>query len=164
MCRVSIQQDTCGTLMLTMPVNGMVMGTASYGYAFMTLSDRKKPGLQTHISTALECTGEVVFWGHFIQYVWLGAAGVTENVLTLQSVHTEACSSEKEPVLHGMQVAMLEAPRTGDAVPAGHFWHVWAPVDVTDEKVPVGHCCALNNVSTVCEIPENWMTEPDCLM
>ena len=88
---------------------------------------------------------------------------MTENVLTVQSVHTEDCSSEKEPVLHGRHADMLEAPRVGDAVPAGHFSQVCAPVEVTDENVPVGHCCALKKVSTVCEIPEGSMTEPDCL-
>ena len=53
--------------MLMIPVRGMVMGTASYGYACMRLSDRKKPGSHTHISMALERTGEVVFVGHFMQ-------------------------------------------------------------------------------------------------
>ena len=129
----------------------------------MRLSERKKPGSQTHISMALERTGEVVLVGHRMQNSLLGAAGVTENVLTVQSVHTEACSSENVPVLHGMHAAMLEAPRVGDAVPAGHFSQVCAPVGVTAENVPVGHCCALRNVSTFCEIPENCMTEPDCL-
>ena len=42
------------------PTNGTVIGTALYGNAFSTLSEVKYPALQTHISTALECVGEVV--------------------------------------------------------------------------------------------------------
>jgi hypothetical protein len=94
----------------------------------MMLSERKRPGSHTHICTTLEWTGEVVLDGHFMQWIGLGAAGVTEKVLTVQSVHTEACSSENEPVLHGAQAAMLDAARRGDAVPAGHLLQVCPPV------------------------------------
>jgi len=41
----------------------------------------------------------------------------------MQSVHADAFSEEKEPALHGMHVAMLEAPLVADAVPAGHLAH-----------------------------------------
>ena len=53
--------------MFTIPVSGIDIGTASYGSVSMTLSETKNPGLHTHISTALEWTGDVVLEGHFMQ-------------------------------------------------------------------------------------------------
>ena len=58
---------------------------------------------------------------------------MTEKVLTVQSVHTEACSSENEPVLQGAHAAMLEAPSSGDALPAGHVLQVCPPDGVSAE-------------------------------
>ena len=77
-----------------------------------------------------------------------------EKVLATQSVHCDAFSSEKEPVLHGMQAAMLDTPVLAEAVPAGHFWQTCEPSGDVSEYVPVGHSCALRKMSTVWLIPE----------
>ena len=74
-----------------------------------------------------------------------------------QSMHTDACVREKEPVLQGMHVELSDAPVVGDAVPAGHGVHVCVVKPFTvlmDENVPVGHCSACSWVSTV------WLTTP----
>ena len=70
---------------------------------------------------------------------------MTENVLAAQSIHTDACVSEKDPVLHGIQVELSDAPLTDEAVPAAQGVHVCVTIPFTvliEEKVPVGHCSA----------------------
>ena len=132
------------------PVSDMTTGTSSYGNAFIMLSDRKLPGSQMHMSTLLECTGEVASGGHCRQTPELVACGVTENVSIAQSVQAEACCSEKAPVVQGTQVEGSDAPTAGEAVPAGQGRQSCVP-SVVDfcEYVPGWHCCAESWVSTV---------------
>lgn len=59
-----------------------------------------------------------------------------EKVLTGQLVQVEAAMPEKVPALQAAHVMSLEAPSTGDAVPAGHLMHSPLP---GEENVPVGH-------------------------
>lgn len=55
----------------------------------MTLSDRKLPGSQMHMSTLLERVGEVASGGHWRQAFGAVARTVTEKVSATQSVQTE---------------------------------------------------------------------------
>ena len=96
--------------------------------------------------------GEVVYGGHYRYTLGLGPTGVTETLLTPQSVHVTDFSSEKEPVVHGIHVDESEAQTADEAVPAAQFTHVCALLTVCEYYVPCCHCCAVSCVSTL------WLT------
>jgi hypothetical protein len=80
--------------MLPMPTSDMSMGMASYGKAFMTLSERKLPWSHMHISTLLDREGDVASGGHCRHTLESAALLVTEKVSATQSVHAEELSAE----------------------------------------------------------------------
>jgi predicted ATPase with chaperone activity len=94
----------------------------------MTLSEKKLPLSQMHMSTLLDCAGEVEAGGHCRHVSGVVARTVTENVSATQSVQVADPSFDQAPVMHGMQVDGSEAPLLADAVPAGHGMQVWAAV------------------------------------
>ena len=94
----------------------------------MMLSEKKLPSSHVHMSTLLDCAGEVEAGGHCMHTSGLDARTVTENVSLTQSVQAEDPSFDQAPVTHGMHVDGSEAPRALDAVPAGHGAQIWAAV------------------------------------
>ena len=94
----------------------------------MTLSEKKWPSSHVHMSTLLDCAGEVESGGHCMHTSGVDARTATENVSSMQFVHAEDPSLDQAPVTHGMQVDGSEAPSVVDAVPAGHGTQIWAAV------------------------------------